>query len=83
MKGKGKWLIAGAVGLTAALMAACHDTPSASGSTAPPSQGLDTARVLALAESTSETASPIAVNGGALTLTDTSDVSYPLLFSVM
>jgi hypothetical protein len=39
---------------------------------------LDTAQVLALAKQTSETSSPFAVNGGALTLTDTSDTSEPI-----
>ena len=36
-------------------------------------QQLDTAQVLALAQQTSEASSPFQVNGGALTLTDTSD----------
>ena len=41
-------------------------------------QSLDTAAVLAQARVTSETASPYAVNSGALTLTDTSDTTGAL-----
>jgi hypothetical protein len=71
-----KLLLLGVLGLTAA----CHDhhdnppvTPPAS-----TSQSLDTAQVLALAQHTSESAAPTAVNGGALTLNDTSDTSAPI-----
>ena len=39
---------------------------------------LDTAQVLALAQVTSETSSPTAVNGGALTLNDTSETAAPI-----
>ncbi|HEY3731686.1 MAG TPA: hypothetical protein VGL28_10565 [Steroidobacteraceae bacterium] len=51
----------------------------------PPSMGasLDTAGVLALAQKTSETATPFAVNDGALTLTDTSDNAPPLAIDGM
>ena len=49
------------------------------GTPAPPTmttgQSLNTAGVLAQARVTSETASPYAVNGGSLTLTDTSDTT--------
>jgi hypothetical protein len=41
-------------------------------------QSLNTAAVLAQARVTSETASPYAVNNGALTLTDTSDTTQPI-----
>jgi hypothetical protein len=39
---------------------------------------LDTAQVLALAQVTSESSTPIAVNGGALVLTDTTETSSPI-----
>jgi hypothetical protein len=42
-------------------------------------QQLDTARVLALAQQTSETSSPFQVNDGALTLTDTSDSTQAIV----
>ncbi len=44
-------------------------------------QSLDTAQVLALAQVQSETAVPFAVNGGALTLDDTSDATQPAMVS--
>ena len=69
----------------AVLASACgggdHGSPMPSPPSAPQppptssNQMLDTAQVLALAKQTSETSSPFAVNGGALTLTDTSDTS--------
>jgi hypothetical protein len=51
----------------------------------PPSMGqsLDTAAVLALAQKTSETATPFAVNDGALSLTDTSDDMPPVAIDGM
>jgi hypothetical protein len=39
---------------------------------------LDTAQVLALAQATSETSSPFAVNGGAFSFTDTSETTAPI-----
>ena len=73
------------VGISAGFLAACgnNDHPNAS---LPPvtvpqtPQALDSAQVLALAEKTSETASPFAVNGGLVTLTDTSETSSPPTF---
>ena len=69
---------------TAGLLSACgsnhNSTPPTSSQTPPPSssnQMLDTAQVLALAQQSSETSMPFAVNGGALTLTDTSETSEP------
>ena len=70
----------------AVLASACgggdhNGSPMPSAPQPPPTssnQMLDTAQVLALAKQTSETSSPFAVNGGALTLTDTSDTSEPI-----
>lgn len=57
-------------------------SPGNPGSTTTPpvsgAQSLDTAAVLAQARQTSETASPYAVNSGALTLTDTSDTTQAI-----
>jgi hypothetical protein len=39
--------------------------------------------VLALAQQTSETSTPIAVNGGAVTLNDTSEASAPIAINAM
>ena len=44
-------------------------------------QSLDTAQVLALAQVQSETAVPFTVDGGALTLDDTSDSTQPITVS--
>jgi hypothetical protein len=46
-------------------------------------QSLDTAQVLALAQVTSEASEPIVVNGGALTLNDTSETGAPIAVSAM
>lgn len=78
-----KLLLLGALGLTAVLAAACHDNnnPPVTPPAPPPpstSQSLDTAQVLALAQHTSESDAPTAVNGGALTLNDTSETSAPI-----
>lgn len=86
MKAKLLWL--SAVGISAALVGACHDHHG--GSTPPPtspppatSQSLDTAQVLALAQQTSETSTPIDVNGGAVTLNDTSETTSPIAVTAM
>jgi hypothetical protein len=78
-----KLLLLGALGLTAALTVACHDhdnNPPVTPPAPPPStsQSLDTAQVLALAQHTSESDAPTAVNGGALTLDDASETSTPI-----
>ena len=76
-----KILLLGALGLTAVLVAACHDRSHNPPPVTPPpstSQSLDTAQVLALAQKTSETDSPTAVNGGAVTINDTSETSAPI-----
>ncbi len=79
---KRKLLLLGALGLTAVLTVACHDNGNNPPATPPPppstSQSLDTAQVLALAQHTSETDAPTAVNGGALTINDTSETSVPI-----
>ena len=83
-----KLLLLGALGLTAVLAAACHDhdhKPPVTPPAPPPStsQSLDTAQVLALAQHTSESDAPIAVNGGAVTLNDTSETSAPIPVTAM
>lgn len=80
-----KRLLLGAVGLSAGLVAACHDDHHGASPPPPPatSQSLDTAQVLALAQKSSETSTPIAVNGGALTLNDTSETSAPIAVTAM
>ncbi len=79
----------GAMG-AAVLAAGCGGSDNGSGATTPPSSttpptsstmALDTAQVLALAQVTSETSSPFAVNAGALTLTDTSNTTAPISVS--
>lgn len=71
------------LGLCGGLLAACTniDHPNASLTPVPipqTPQSLDTAQVLALAQKTSETASPFAVNGGLVTLTETSETGSPI-----
>lgn len=78
-----KLLLFGTVGLSG-LIAACHDDHHGAQAPPPPtSQSLDTAQVLALAQQSSETAAPTAVNGGALTLNDTGETSAPIAVSAM
>ena len=75
-----KRLLLGAVGLSAGLVTACHDHHHGAVPPAPhpTSQSLDTAQVLALAQQSSETSAPFAVNGGAVTLNDTSETGAPI-----
>ncbi len=84
---KSKILILGAICTASSMLASCggNDNGSSTGSTTTPppttnssAMALDTAQVLALAQATSETSTPFAVNGGALTLTDTSESSAPI-----
>jgi hypothetical protein len=84
---KRKVTIATACAAAAGLVSACgggnHNSPPVTppASSPPPTssnQMLDTAQVLALAKQTSEMSLPIAVNGGALMLTDTSETSEPI-----
>jgi hypothetical protein len=72
-----------ALGLLAGLAAACHDNHGAATAPSATSQTLDTAQVLALAQETSETSSPMLINGGALTLDGTSDKSAPIAVTAM
>lgn len=76
------------LGICAGFLAACsnNDHPNASLPPVPlpqTPQALDTAQVLALAGKTSQTASPFAVNGGLVTLTDTSETSSPVTVDAM
>jgi hypothetical protein len=81
-----KFLLLGALGLAAVLAAACHDhdnnnPPTTQAPPPPPPPAplsLDTAQVLVVAQQTSESSTPLAVNGGALTLNDTSETSAPI-----
>jgi hypothetical protein len=72
-----------ALSLTAALTAGCGGDHSAPPPAPPTSQSLDTAQVLLLAEQMSETTAPFAVNGGAVTLNDTSETSAPIAVNAM
>ncbi|MDP9084150.1 MAG: hypothetical protein M3N50_10355 [Pseudomonadota bacterium] len=77
-----KVLVFGALGLAAGLVAACHDDHRGAAIPAPPAtQSIDTAQVLALAQHSSDTGAPFAVNGGALTLNDSSESSAPIAVS--
>jgi hypothetical protein len=73
--------IAVAAGAMTAL-SACHSESSTATGMAQP-QMLDTAQVLAQAKQTSEVDSPYQVDDGALTLTDTSDTSVPIVINGM
>lgn len=73
--------------LAALGLSACGGSNSSAPAMTPPppamGQSLDTAAVLALAQKSSETATAFAVNDGALTLTDTSDDTPPVLIDGM
>jgi hypothetical protein len=71
------------LGLCGALLAACSSSDHPDASLPPVAipqtpQSLETAQVLSLAEKPSETGSPFAVNGGLITLTDTSETASPI-----
>ena len=79
-----KLVLSGALGLIAGLAAGCHDNNRSSPApVAGAPQSLDTAQVLALAQKTSEINEPIVVNGGLLTLSDTSETSAPIAVNAM
>lgn len=90
-----KMLILGALGVSAGLVIAGCSGSNGGGAApgagvtppAPPSgqttQEASTAEVLGLAQETSEVDAPFAVNGGAFTITDTSDTSSPLPIDMM
>ncbi len=80
---KAKLFILGSVAL-AGLVAACHDNHQGAAPPAPSTAlALDTAHVLQLAQLSSETTNPSVVNGGAITITDTSETSQPLVINGM
>jgi len=81
---KSKILLFGAMG-AALLAVGCGNNNGGSATpvvTPPPVtsnvMALDTAQVLALAQVTSETSSPFAVDGGAFTFIDTSETTSPI-----
>ena len=79
-----KLVLSGALSLIAGLAAGCHDNNNSSPAPvvgAP--QSLDTAQVLKLAQVTSETAEPFAVNAGLLILNDDSETSAPIAVNAM
>lgn len=83
-----KLILLGAVGLslTAGLLTACHDdhdNASTPPTPAPTSVSDNTAEVLVLARQTSETSSPIVVNGGAFIINDSSESSAPIAVNAM
>jgi hypothetical protein len=75
------------LGIFAGLLAACsNNSPNASLPPVPvpqTPQALDTAQVLALAQKDSQTALPFAVDGGLVTLNDTSETSSPIVVDAM
>jgi len=78
--------IAGAIALAGLGVSGCGGGSSTVGTvSAPPltTQEYDTANVLELAQATSETAAPFAVNGDAVTITGTSDTSEPISINGM
>ena len=72
---------AGCGGSGASMSAAAASSPAQAPQPQVHSQSLDTAQLLERARRSSETADPDAVDSGALTLTDTSDSTDPLLFA--
>jgi hypothetical protein len=85
---KSKWTLLASGALVATLVSACGGGSDGETMTppAPPSSNnlaLDTAEVLALALESSESTSPLPVDTGALTLTDTSDTSEPIAVAAM
>jgi hypothetical protein len=87
MKSKLAILAGGA--LAASLVTACGGGSSGGTTTPPPTPppssnlALDTSEVLALALKPSETESPLPVDDGGVTLTDTSETSAPIAVAAM
>jgi|HubBroStandDraft_1064217.scaffolds.fasta_scaffold1752646_1 hypothetical protein len=88
MKSKLAILAGGA--LAASLVTGCGGGSSGGGTMTPPptpppssNLALDTAQVLALAQQTSETESPLPVDDNGVTLTDTSETSSPIAVAPM
>jgi len=74
------------IGVALGLLSGCGGRSDTAGMTPQPiSTGmqLDTAGVLAMARQTSEVNSPIPVDGGAVTLTDTSETAEPISVNLM
>ena len=80
---KRKFFLVGAMGLSVGAISACHDHNNVSAPPVSTSQSLSTAQVLALAQKTSETSAPLVVNGGAVTINDTSESAPPIPVSAM
>jgi uncharacterized spore protein YtfJ len=89
---KRKLAIMTSLGLAAGLVSGCggdHSQASAGGggggggSMTPSSVALSTGDVLTLAQKTSESAAPYAVDGGALVLSDTSETAEPINVNAM
>ena len=84
---KTKLVIMTSVGLAAGMVSGCGGQQGqGSAATAPPlssAQSLNTEKVLAQAQVTSETTAPFTVDAGALTLTDTSETSEPISINGM
>ncbi len=88
---KRKLAIITSVGLAAGLVSGCGGGDSGQaatgagggGNSTPSSVPLSTGDVLSLAQKTSESAAPFAVDAGAVTLTDTSETSEPINVNAM
>lgn len=82
---KRKAVILSAMGVAAGLMSGCGGGDDTATITPPPptNMSLDTQGVLALAQVSSETSSPFAVDDGALVLTDTSEMTDPVAIDMM
>ena len=87
---KRKYVLTTLAGSSLGLMAACgsggHEDSTAlapTGQQTSTVQSLDTAKVLALAQKTSETSSPFMVDDGQLLLTDTSESGEPVSINGM
>ena len=76
-----------AIGVVATLVTACGGHDQGTTMTPPPppptTQSLDTAAVLAMAMMSSESADPLVVDDGAVTLTDTSETTDPISVDAM
>jgi hypothetical protein len=86
---KSKLAILAGSALAASLVSGCGGGGSGGASTPPPTPppssnlALNTSEVLALALQTSETQSPLPVDDGGVTLTDTSETSSPIAVAAM
>jgi hypothetical protein len=76
MKLKHSFLLCAAI--SALSIAACSDSQKTAAPQPPVTQSLDSAQVLALARSSSETSAPFQVDYGLVTFSDTSETSAPI-----